>query len=764
MLLITGCMNIPLPSKPAITFNLSKPMAGQSVNIVVKSNDDYSNISFSLELDGSTLKGTQLGDTFTANWVAIKGEHVLKATVTDDYNHSVSATKIIEVTLPPSPTIKKILWSPLYPKGGDQLSIAIQATSAIGLSDANLSIDSIPLHLANNGSGSYSATCEAIPGVHQLIASVLDELGTISSTSMTLNVSNYPYPQIKFFTWTPLHPHVNDTVVFKAISLPHNANGSYAIVSVDGKDLSTVVDPNASDTFIATWTKVSAGYHTVKVKVVDSTNGWYNEQTHYISIAPQNSDLNVVIGINPLNPQHGDEVTLSAVAFDSYAPIDEMTLLVDNVKELKVSSTNTIHYAFKPSDGTHSAVIVAKDKIGNSATKMKSFYVKFNPSLYPPKLLAKFTSTATVDDAKILSAYATATAPEAIIKKVVFINMLLSEEIDESTAGSNGMFSISWIPRESGNTPILIEAIDSNNITTATMVMVKVSPKFSNNGAPLIYPDLPSTVVKAFSQITLSATVVSNATIRNVNMWVDDTPMTPFKSSNDLYSINWIADSTGTHLFRVYAEDVYGREATSDFYFYVYTGNLPELSLSITPKSIYLGGKIVATATVLKSFAPISVVNFYIDKNLISSSYSSPYKFEWTTKALGSHVLTIEAIDAYGNKGYSTTVFNVYEDKTPPFLTVSMPSTASINENVKINITSSDNESGMKNVKVNVYSSKAPQPYPDILPILTRVYTNPATHIIFDFKPKESATYTICVTAEDQKGNSSEKQGKVSVF
>ncbi len=764
-LLLTGCMNVPLPSEPTITLNPSKPVAGQNVKIVAKSSDDYSNVRFSLELDGNALDGTQSRNSFVANWMAVKGDHVVRVTVTDDYDHSVSATKIIEVGLPSSPVIKKILWSPLYPRGGDQLNIVIQATSVIGFSDASLNIDSMPLHLTSNGAGNYSATCEAIPGTHQLIASVVDKLETVSSTSVTLKVSNYPYPQIERFTWTPQNPLPNDTVVFKMITISNNADNSYANISVDGKDLETVADSKASGTtFIATWTKVPAGYHMVKAKVVDSTNGWYNEQTQYVPIAPQNSDLNVVIGVNPLNPQHGDNVVISAVAFDSYAPIEKITLFVDNVKVHEVSSTNTICYTFKPSDGTHNITINAKDKLGNSATKIKLLYVTFNPSLYPPKLLAKFTLTATVDDAKILSAYATATAPEATMKKLVFINMLLSKEIGESTFGSNGMFSISWIPKESGNIPILIEAIDSNNVTAATTVMVKVSPKLSNNGAPLIYPDLPSTVIKEFSRMTLSATVVSSTRMKNVDMWVDGTPMTPFKSSNDFYSINWIADSTGTHLFRVYAEDVYGREATSDFYFYVYPSNLPELSLIIAPKSVYLGGKIVATATILKSSAPISVVNFYVDRSLASSAYSPPYKLEWTTKTLGSHVLTVEAVDAYGNKGYSTVVFNVYEDKTPPFLTISMPSTALTNENIKLCITSSDNESGMKNVKVNVYSSKAPQPYPDILPIFTRVYTNPATHIIFDFKPKESATYTVYVTAEDQKGNLSEKQGKVSVF
>ncbi len=763
-LILTGCMNIPLPSKPTITFNPSKPVAGQAIEIVAKSSDDYSNISYSLKLDGNALEGKEVGGIFVANWTAMKGTHTVMVTVTDDYNHSVFATETIDVGLPPSPIIKRISWSPLRPVGGDQLNVVVQATSVVGLSNASLSLDSIPLQLTNNGGGKYSTTFEATPGAHHLVASVMDKLGTISSTRLTLNVSAYPYPKIEYFVWTPRKPLPNDTVVFKGIILAHNKDSSYAIVSVDGKDLYTTIDPNASDTFVATWTKASAGYHTVKIKAIDSVNGWYNEQTQHISITPQNGDLNVVIGTDPTNPKHGDNVTISAVAFDSYAPIDKMTLFVDNVKKCVVSSTNTIRYMLTPSDGTHDITVIAKDKVGESITKTKTFYVTFDPNLYPPKLIVKFTSVATVDDAKVLSVYATATAPGAVIKKIVFINMLSSKEINESTAGSNGLFSISWFPNKSGDTPILIEVIDSNNVISATTVMVKVSPKFLNNGAPLIYPVLPSTVIKEFSRITLSASVISDAKIKTVSMWVDDIPITPSNSLSDLYSVNWIVDSTGTHLFKVHAEDVYGREATTNFYFYVYSSDLPELSLSITPKSIYLGGKINVTATLVKSTAPISVVKFYIDKKLIRSLYSSPYKLSWTTKKLGNHVLTVEAVDAYGNKGYSNGVFNVYEDKTPPHLALSMPSTASVNENVKIDIRSSDDESGVKNVKVSVYSSKAPQPYPNILPIFTKFYTNPSTHITLNFRPDEVATYTIYVTAEDRSGNSSEKHGKVSVF
>jgi len=754
ILLLSGCFNIPAPSIPMITFNPPNPVAGQYVTIKVTSNDDYSTTQTTLSIDGnSNIPGIQSGDTFIATWTAVKGKHLFVATVKDSYGHSTIATETLNVNQPNPPQINKIIWSPIQPKGGVQMTFTVDATSIIGLLDPNFQIDSNPLNVNKKSSEQFSATWVAIPGKHTIKISVSDKFGTTSSTAISFDVSNYPIPVIRSFTWRPQNPSLNDrTVIFKVSGT--DPNGFYAMISVDGKQLDVGSAPSTTDTFTATW-DVVAGYHIVKVKLIDSLKGWYNEKTYYLPVSPQTGDLNVILGIDPQNPVHGEKLNISAIAYDSYAPIEKMDLFVDNVKK-STSSTNTIKYTFIPSDGAHTIKIYAKDKLGEEASATKAFTVKFDPQKYPPIVSTKFTPKATVGDAKILSVYATTTAPNAKIEKVTFIDMISSKLIGETVAGSKGIYSTSWMPREAGNVPILITVVDSNKTESATIVNVKVLLKRANDGAPIIYPVFRS-MIKESSRITLAASIVDSVNLVNVKMWVDNIPLTPSKSSTGLYLIEWIANATGTHVFKVYAEDIYKRCATSDFYFYVYPSQLPKLSVNTTPKSTYLGGTITFTATVLKSYAPISVVNFYVDNSLAGSSYYPPYTLSWKAVKVGTHILTAEAIDSYGNKGYSTVAFSVFKDSTPPYLSISIPSTASTNEEIPINITTSDSESGVRLVKVKIYSSNAPLPYPNILPIFSKSYENPPHHLIVQFIPTEPATYTVYVTAKDNSGNSSKK-------
>lgn len=752
--LLSGCFNIPAPSIPTITFNPSNPVAGQYVTIKVRSSDDYSTTQTTLSIDGSSnISGIQSGDTFIATWTAVKGKHLFVATVKDRYGHSTTATESLNVNQPNPPQINKIIWSPIQPKGGDPMTFTVDATSIIGLSTLNFLIDSNPLITNEKSPGQFSATWVAIPGKHTIKISVSDKMGTISSTDISFNVYNYPIPVIRSFTWKPQNPSSNDrTVIFKVSGT--DPNGFYATISVDGKELDIESASSTADTFVATW-DVTAGYHIVKVKLIDSLKGWYNEKTYYLPISPQTGDLNVILGIEPQNPTHGNKLTASAIAYDSYAPIEKIDLFVDNVKRSS-SSTNTIKYTFIPSDGTHTIKIYAKDKLGEEASVTKTFTVKFDPQKYLPIISTKFTPKATVGDAKILSVYATATAPNAKIEKVTFIDMISSKLIGESTVGSKGIYSTSWTPQEAGNVPLLITAIDSNKTESATVVNVKVLLKRVNDEAPIIYPVFQSTI-KESSRITLAASITDNAKLVNIKMWVDTIPLTPSKSSTGLYQIEWIASATGTHVFKVYAEDIYARRATSDFYFYVYPSQLPKLSVNATPESTYLGGNVSFTATILKSSAPISVVNFYVDGSLKGSSYYPPYTLSWKAVKIGTHILTAEAVDSYGNKGYSTTAFSVFKDTTPPHLSISIPSTASTNEEIPIDITTFDSESGVKLVKVKIYSSNAPLPYPNILPIFSKTYKNPPHHLITRFIPTKPATYTVYVTARDNSGNFSKE-------
>ncbi|HEU24386.1 MAG TPA: hypothetical protein ENO32_04675 [Mesoaciditoga lauensis] len=755
-ILLAGCMNFSGPSVPSISFSPSNFVAGQNVKIIVQSNDLYSNLACALSIDGQNLTVTGTNDTFTATWTAISGIHTVVATVTDVYNHSSENIRVINVPSPYPPKIYKVSISPSSPQGGQIVSFTFSATSQIGLSSEEVSLDSQPLPVTVISPSTFMSTSTITPGDHTLSISVSDKMGTTSSTSISFTASNYPYPQIKSFSWTPQYPSLSNSYVTFKVS-GYDPMGFIPYITVDDLPLNVAPSPSSSMTYVATW-NVVAGYHTVNVVLKDSL-GWFNEKTYHIAVTPQTNNMIIQAGITPSNIQHGQSATVTAVVYNYYPPMKTIRLYIDGGLVYTAYSTDTLIYRFTPSDGPHTVTIIANDNFEMKSTSF-NFDVSYNPKSYPPYLLPTFTPHATAGISKILTVKTYATAPGASIQRVSFYNILNASSIGNVSNGNNNTYAISWVPDKAGVIPIRIESIDSNNTISSTIVNVNVLPNYINNNGPVIYPYI-SSLVEQSDFVTFGASIVSQSKIADVEMWIDSIPLTPSKSSTGLYTIRWIASATGTHLFRVYAQDIRGRSSTSNFYFYVYPGNLPEVEAFATPSSMYLGGHITFGATIIKSSAAINYVNFYVDGNEIGSVSEPPYILRWTPQSQGSHTLMVEAVNVYGKKGYANAYFNVFKDMTPPSLEISAPSTASTNSIVRISAIATDTISGINYLELQIYSSREPQPYPNLIPIVVKDFKSNAFE--FDWQPVNPATYTIYVIAYDNAGNMTKKFLTVNV-
>ncbi len=752
--ILSGCLSVPGPSIPAISFSPSNPVAGQSVRVIVQSSDLYSNFDCSLSVDGQpiTLYGTN--DIFWGNWIAQNGSHTFTATVTDSYNHSAFISKTINVCLPNPPSIYNISISPANSNGGQILTLTFSSTSVIGIQSISALLDSQPLSITQM-SNTYISTFTAIPGNHIIKITSTDTMGTSSSTSVSFQVANYPYPVIKSISWSPQYPTINTpSVIFKITG--YDPLGFTSSVYIDNMPVQTTTI--SSQTSVATW-MVVPGNHTVNVVLTDPA-GWYNEKTYHIAVTPQAQNMFIVLGISPQQISQNGTATISAVVYNYYPPMQRIWLYMDNTLVYTVSATDTLKYTFMPPIGIHRMMVIAQDGVGMEASAVSTLNVTYNPSIYPPQINVAFTPQATIGVAKILTLRAIATAPGAVISNVTFEDMISNTQIGNTTVGNNGLYAISWIPDETGNVPILIRVTDSNGIQSATIVNVKVSPNYVNGNSPLIYPIFNSTIEQS-SMVTFAASVVSHAQIREIDMWIDGVPITPSKSATGLYWIKWIASATGTHLFKVYAQDIYGGAATADFYFYVYPGALPQMLAYATPVSVYVGGNITLGATVLKSESAINYVNFYVDNVEIGSSYYPPYKITWKAQSAGSHTLTVEAVNIYGQKGYASTYFNIFKDTIPPTLQLSVQSTASTGQTVPITVNASDSISGINYIQIQIYSSSAPQPYPGIVPIILKNFSSP--NFTFDWIPTQVATYTIYAIAYDNADNSTKNSAMLDV-
>lgn len=152
----------------------------------------------------------------------------------------------------------------------------------------------------------------------------------------------------------------------------------------------------------------------------------------------------------------------------------------------------------------------------------------------------------------------------------------------------------------------------------------------------------------------------------------------------------------------------------------------------------------------------VTKIEFYVDGNLASQAFSSPFSFQWVTAnaANAAHTLVVKAYDAAGNIGQasvSVTVSNtVLIDTQPPNVAITSPlNGAIVSGQTKINVSATDN---IAVTQVSIYVDG------------TQVYTGSVAPYSYSWNTKRISrgSHAIATTAWDQAGNKASAQITVS--
>ncbi|HWZ31609.1 MAG TPA: S8 family serine peptidase [Bryobacteraceae bacterium] len=177
------------------------------------------------------------------------------------------------------------------------------------------------------------------------------------------------------------------------------------------------------------------------------------------------------------------------------------------------------------------------------------------------------------------------------------------------------------------------------------------------------------------------------------------------------------------------------------------TNNPPVVSISSPSNGNTVKASLAVQGTATDTVS-LSQIQFFVDGNLASTAYASPFSFAWntSTSSNGTHTLSVKAYDVANNMGQasvSVSVNNVVTiDTTPPTVYISNPANGSTvhNGNLQITAVASDN---VAVTQVSVYMDGVLQ------------YTGSVAPYSFGLNSKKlaSGSHTIFAKAWDAAGN-----------
>jgi uncharacterized repeat protein (TIGR01451 family) len=538
--------------------------------------------------------------TTTFNWIAMSGQHIVKAVIDEPNNvkESDETNNELEVnfsTLLPDLTIHDISWSPEDPSNYDEVTFSVNVTNqGSGRSDSCLLayyIDGlyqtlIPVASINASSSSnISFTWLATDNAHEFKA-IIDYNQEVTESDETNNektVSLSTLPPdlvVDDITWLPADAAVGDNVTFNATIKNQGAGraeASRAICYIDGQGMGYLNTPemdSGNETIMSIPWVAKNGSHYIKViadcdnQLVESDEN-NNELTKTFPIIPP--DL-VITGItfSPENPAIGDTITFKttlknqgggiAENFKVAYFLDDTLLNKDTIYHLEYdTSANTTctwksqsgHHIFKAfvdcdnsiaesdENNNESSVTVAPDMPDLAVTN-----ISWSPHDMPAG--SSITFDVTIENLGSLS------AGPSHVAYYVDDAIVSDTEIEPLDAGATTTKDFLWIAMEGYHTVKIV--IDSNN---------KISEIDETNNTREVNLPPPDLIVQDItcspSDAKIGDNVTITATIKNQGNSPTQTSQVAcdvdglYIASQDLPEIN--AGGSVTRIFKWVAEE-----------------------------------------------------------------------------------------------------------------------------------------------------------------------------------------------------------------
>jgi len=384
---------------------------------------------------------------------------------------------------------------------------------------------------------------------------------------------------------------------------------------------------------------------------------------------------------------------------------------------------NTTSY----SDGPHNLTVIAYDNAGNNKIISVIFYIDNTP----PSL-------------DIVSP-----AGGSWVGTYVFVNVSVSDEHSGVYAVEllvNGSSQGYYYPQNYGiywNASDYVEdtynltvvAYDNVNNTASASIIVHL-----DKTPPTINVTSPANESCSIISVSVSAEDSGSGVERvtfiiDGNMLFNDT-VAPYE-----YSLDTCSYLDGEHTITVIAYDRAGNSRTASVVFYV--DNSPPIVEMIYPtEGDFIKGTVNITVSVDDFGVGVEKILFIVDGTILFNDTNAPYSYVIDTNTYddGLHNLTILAYDKLGSM--SSITITLFIDNTPPTVSIVSPASGSwVETYVYVNVSVSDEHSGVYAVELLVNGSSQGYYYP------------PDYDIYWNATEYAEGTYNLTVVAYDNANN-----------
>ena len=397
----------------SITWEPGEPSRGDpvvfTITILNQGNSRAKANTVNLYIDGNSrgyqdIPAIEPGETITKthNWVALLGQHTIKAAVDhkdqvsegNETNNELTATF---TTIPPDLVVSEITWDPENPSKNDTVTFIVTVENqGGGRSDpchlayffndeykSSLAVSSLESEASEN----VTFTWTALEEEHEVRASV-DFYGNITESDESNNdytvslLTAAPDLIIEDITWLPEDAANGDTVTF-TVTVKNLGTGKaaesriayYISGGYQGYRSIEAMGPEAATTITIQWL-ATTGTHTVSITAdcddkLTETNEDNNKLTRTIPIIPP--DLVITeISWEPENPDIGETVTFTTTVenqgggkadylYVAYY-IDDILLTLDSITNLVSGQSENVTCTWVSQNGHHEFKAIADSK------------------------------------------------------------------------------------------------------------------------------------------------------------------------------------------------------------------------------------------------------------------------------------------------------------------------------------------------------------------------------------------------------------------
>ncbi len=700
--LVKGRKNVPLVYKPIV--DITQPLNGSTIAPATNA---------TITATASDPDGTVASVQFTANNVALQtittapytytwtppgaGVYVLRAIATDNQGLKGRDSVTVTVLANQSPAIQFT-----QPATNSQFNYNQTIPLSVTATDADGTISQVRILQGSNILQIFFSPPYSInwtppgPGTYIFTAQATDNLGAVSTTSITATVLANQPPQLQITQPTAGTQYAyNQTIPFQATASDVDGSVSQVDFYVNNVPVQTFTSAPYSFTVVPS----GAGIYTLKAVATDD-QGLTTTVTNVVTVLPNQPP---VININQptvgASYNYTQLVNIDASVSDADGTIDSVWFSINGV-QVAAFASGPYTYVWTPTvSGQDTLMVMARDNTGQTSTASRVFTVL--PNL-PPIVQITAPASASLSTINVpVQIEATASDPEGSPVYVSFYAAGVLLNID-----SIAPFQATWTPTSLGNKTIIAIGEDSLGLTGADTITIQIVA----NQPPVVQFTAPANNSQSITgqPLTLNVTATDpDGTVTKVDFFAGGALIGTDNTAP--FSLIWTPVVAGNYSVVATATDDQG-ETNSAILSISVVSNLSPLVQVTQPTNLTTFSQsqsVSIAATASDPDGTVTQVQFYVGNTLVQTDVTSPYTATWSPSGTGTFFVKAIATDNMGALGKDSVQITVVPNQKP-VVSITQPANNSskpLNVAVPFSATASDPDGTVSKVEFFVNGS-----------------------------------------------------------